>query len=160
MEELESVMYKFLNETNIKLKMGKTAGKNFRRANKCWFCVKKVELDGGEEVSDHCPLAAEYRGAAHDSCILIVKNVNLQLILFFSQFIQKRCSFNIQTLTSISLSYINCKPLPTIIEFFIPVNYGCSNFLKPFRLLDCNSDSLTSSINDVFFQKKNKEIFW
>ena len=47
----------------------------FQKSNNCWICKKFINNNNNEEkVRDHCHVAGEFRGAAHQNC-----NVNFQL---------------------------------------------------------------------------------
>jgi len=45
---------------------------NFDGASRCWICRKDV-VEGDQKVRDHCHYSGKFRGAAHNSCILLFR---------------------------------------------------------------------------------------
>ena len=58
--------------------------KRFDKETKCWICNEKI-VRGDVKVKDHCHFTGRYRGAAHNSCnLLIIENLILRLWCFIT----------------------------------------------------------------------------
>ena len=53
--------------------------KDSRNINICRFCEKNIE---SEKAKDHCHLTGKYRGPAHNTCKINVKQENSNFIPF------------------------------------------------------------------------------
>ena len=64
--------------------MSEKEEEQFQSSNACWICEKLIDKDD-EKVRDHyCHITEKFRGAAHQSCNILIFLVNLQLTNKFS----------------------------------------------------------------------------
>lgn len=142
--ELEKEFYKYLS-----INMSKNEWKSFKNATVCYLCKEKFTKDNNK-VRDHDHLSGKYRGAAHNSCNLKLRN-SFRVPVFFHNlnydvhfFIEKLCSKYEGRLTSIA------KTLESFIALYKYFN-NCKVsliFLDSYKFLSTSLDYLVSILPD------------
>ena len=83
-EMLEEDIRIITNIPEVDMIFGKEEAERFNREAKCWICEGKFNDDKNVKVRDHCHFTGRYRGAAHNSCILNIKNLLSHLWCFIT----------------------------------------------------------------------------
>ena len=81
-QHLDRKIWKFHNEANTELKLGRSAENINRSETKCWFCKENFKIDDIKD-RDHCYLTGKQRRTAHQPCDLSVKKGHSWVFLFF-----------------------------------------------------------------------------
>ena len=116
------------------------------RNNICRFCEKNIECD---KVRDHCHLTGKYRGPAHSSCKIIVKQKQSNFIPFvFHKSSNYDCHMFFKKLVNKKNDKVEFEIIPKTNEEYISVTYGCIRFIDSYRFLSNSLDSLVKTLVD------------
>ena len=77
--KLEKKMAFYFENTNKDIIMTEKDEKNYKNNNSCRFCEKEILFD---KVRDLCHLTGGYRGPAHNTCNINVKQKDSNFIPF------------------------------------------------------------------------------
>ena len=158
-------------DNNFELKMTPQNKIDFQNSDKCWLCDKKFEMCKDlncknnkcecKKVRDHDHLTGNFRGAAHKSCNLNVKQNKSNFVpVLFHNFSGYDCHliFNHLINKSIELGFEkdDIQIIPRTVENFISVQIGCLRFLDSYRFLQSSLDKLAQSVNDFPIMKSQQ----
>ena len=83
---------------------------DFNKNNICRFCDKEILSD---KVRDHCHLTGKYRGPAHNTCNINVKQKDIDFIPFaFHNFSNYDCQMSFRRLVSLKKDKVKSKIIP------------------------------------------------
>ena len=68
--KVENKMALYFKNTNKDIVMTEDDHEDYRNKNICRFCERKIQSD---KMRDHCHLTGKYRGPAHNTCNINVK---------------------------------------------------------------------------------------
>ena len=119
---------------------------DFRNNNICRFCEKNIECN---KVRDHCHLTSRYRGPAHNTCNINVKQKESNFTLFvFHNFSNCDCHMFFKKLVDKKKNKVDFEILPETNKEYISVTYGCFSFNDSYRFLSSSLDSLVKMLVD------------
>ena len=128
---------------------------DFDNNNICGFCEKNIESD---KVRDHCPLTGKYRGPAHNTCNMNVKQKDSSFIPFaFHNFSNYDCHMFFKRLVDFKKDKVKLKLIPKTNEEYISVSYGCIRFIDSYRFLLSSLDELVKNLDSDDFNILKKE---
>ena len=129
---------------------------NFENNNSCRFCEKEILSD---KVSDHCHLTGKYRGPAHNTCNINVKQQkDSNFIPFaFHNFSNYDCHMFFKRLVDLNKDKVKFEIIPKTNEEYISVKYGCIRFIDIYRFLSESLDKLVKNLNEDDFKILKKE---
>ena len=135
--------------------MTKDDEEDYRNINICRFCEKEILSD---KVRDHCHLTGKYRGLAHKTCNIDVKQKDSSFIPFaFHNFSNYDCRMFLKRLVDLKNDKVKLKIVPKFNEEFISVNCGCIRFIDSYRFLSESLDKLVQNLNEDDFKILKKE---
>ena len=106
----------------------------------CRFCEKEILSD---KVRDHCHLTGRYRGPAHNTCNINVKQEDSNFIPFaFHNFSNYDCHMLFKRLVDIKKDEVKIKYIVETNEEYNVVKYGCIRFIDSYRFLSESLDKL------------------
>ena len=153
--KLENKMAFYFKNTRKDIIMTKENEEDFKNINICRFCEKEILSD---KVCDHCHLTGKYRGPAHNTCNLNVKQKDSHFIPFaFHNFSNYDCHMFFKKLVDLKKDKVKFKILPKTNEENIAVRYGCIKFIDSYRFLSESSDKLVKNLNEDDFKILKKE---
>ena len=113
--------------------MTKEDEEDFKNNNICRFCEKEVLSD---KVLDHCHLTGKYRGPAHNTCNINVRQADSNFIPFaFHNFSNYDCHMFFKKLVDLKKDKVKFKSIPKTNEEHITVKYGCIRFIDSYHFL-------------------------
>ena len=119
---------------------------DFKNNKICRFCETNNESD---IVRDHCHLTGKYRGPAHNTCNINVKQKNSNFIPFNFQNLSNYDSHMFfKKMVDKKKDKVEFDIIPKTNEENISVTYGCLRFTDSFRLLSSSLDSLVKTLVD------------
>ena len=135
--------------------MSKENEKNFKNNNFRRFCEKEILSD---KVRDHCHLTGKYRGPAHKTCNINVKQKDSNFIPFvFHNFSKYGCHMFFKKLVDLKKDKVKFKIIPKTNEEYIAVKYGCIRFIDSYRFLSESLDKLVKNLDVDDFKILKKE---
>ena len=153
--KLEKKMAFYFKENKKDIIMTKEDIEDFENNNICRFCEKNIESD---KVRDHCHLTGKYRGPAHNTCNINVKQEDSNFIPFaFHNFSNYDCHMFFKRLIDLKEGKVKFKSIPKTNEEYITVKYGCIRFIDSYRFLSESLDKLVKNLNEDDFEILKKE---
>ena len=135
--------------------MSKENQEDFEDNNFCRFCEKEIL---SVEVRDHCHLTGNYRGPAHNTCNINVKQKDSNFIPFachnFSNYDYHMFFKRLVDLKKYKLKF---KIIPKTNEEYTAVKYGCVRFFDSYRFLSESLDKLVKKLDEDDFKILKKE---
>ena len=128
--------------------------------NICRFCEKEILSD---KVRDHCHLTGKYRGPAHNTCNINVKQKDSNFIPFaFHNFSNYDCHMFFTRLVDLKKDKVKYKIIPKTNEEYIAVKYGCIRFIDSYRFFSESLDKLVKNLvaDDFIILKKEFPDKW
>ena len=152
---LENKMAFYFKSTKKKFVMTEDDEEDFKNNNICRFCEKEILSD---KVRDHCHLTGKYRGPAHNTCNINVKQKDSNFIPFaFHNLSNYDCHMFFTRLVDFKKDKVKFKILPKTNEEYIAVKYGCIRFIDSYRFLSENLDKLVKNLDEDDFKILKKE---
>ena len=105
---------------------------DYRKNKICRFCEKEVVSD---KVRDHCHLTGKYRGPAHNTCNINVKQKKSNFIPFAFHNLS-----NYDRHMFFKKVEVKFKIIPITNEEYIAVKNGCIRFIDRYRFLSSSLD--------------------
>ena len=106
---------------------------DFKNNNICRFCEKIILSD---KVRDHYHLTGKYRGPAHNTFNINVKDKDSNFIPFvFHNFNNYDCQMFFKRLVDLKEDKVEFKIIPKTNEEYIAVKYGCIRFIDSYGFL-------------------------
>ena len=149
--KLENKMNFFFKNTKKDIVMTKEDEEDYRKNNICRFCEEEIISD---KVRDHCHLSGKYRGPAHNTCNINVKQKDSNFIPFaFHIFSNYDCHMFFKMLVDLKKEKVEFKIIPKTNEKHIAVKYGCIRFIDSYRFLSESLDKLVKKldVDDLLF---------
>ena len=127
---------------------------DFDNVNFCRFCKKKLS----DNVRDQCHLTSKYRGQAHNTCNISVKQKGSNFIPFaFHNSSDYECHMFFKMLIDLKKDRVKIKIIPKTNEEYISVMYGCISFFNSYRFLSESLDNLMKNLDVDDFKVLKKE---
>ena len=153
--KLENKMAFYFKNTKQDIIMTKENEKDFKNNNICRFCEKEILSD---KVRDHCHLTGKYRGSAHNTSNINVKQKDSNFIPFaFHNFSNYDCHMFFKKLVDLKKDKVKFKIIPKTNEEYISVKYGCIRFIDSYRFLSESLDKLVKNLDENDFKILKKE---
>ena len=153
--KLENKMTFFFENNKIDINMTKEGEEDYRSNSICRFCEKEILSD---KVRDHCQLTSKYRGPAHNTCYIDVKQKDSNFIPFaFLTFSNYDCHMFFKRLVDLKKDKVKFKSIAKTNEEFIVVNHGCVRFIDSYRFLSESLDKLVKNLDEDGFKILKKE---
>ena len=128
---------------------------DFDNNNICRFCEKELLSD---KVRDHCHLTGKYRGPAHNTCSINVKQKDSNFIPFaFHNFSKYDCHMFFKSLVDSKKDKVKFEIFPKTNEEHIVVKYGCCRFIDSYRFLTESLDRLVKILDEDDLKLLKKE---
>ena len=154
--KLENKMVFYFKNTKKDIVMAEDDEDDYRKNNNCRFCEKEIVSD---KVRGHCHLTGKYRGPAHNSCNINVKQKNSSFIPFaFHNFSNYDCHMFFKRLVDLKKDKVKFKIIPKTNEEYIVVKYGCIRFIYSYRFLSSSLDKLIQNLEEDDFKILKKKI--
>ena len=118
------------------------------------FVKKNIESD---KVRDHCHLTGKYRGPAHNTCNINVKQKDSNFIPFaFHNSSNYDCHMIFKSLVYLKKDKVKFKIIPKTVK------YGCTRFVDSYRFLSESLDKLVKKldVDDFSILKKDFPDKW
>ena len=152
--KLENKMAFFFTNTKKDIIMKHEDEEDYKNNNICRFCEKNMEFD---KVRDHCHLTGKYRGPAHNTCNINVKQKDSNFVPFaFHNFSNYDCHMLFKRLVDLKKDKVKYKITKTN-EEYIAVKYGCIRFIDSYRFLSESLDKLVKNLDEDDFKILKKE---
>ena len=158
--KLENKMAFYFKNTKEDIIMTKENEEDFKNNNICRFCEKEILSD---KVRDHCHLTGKYRGPAHNTCNINVKQKDSNFIQFaFHVFSNYDCHMFFKRLVDLKNDKVEFKIIPKTNEEYIAVKYGCIRFIDSYRFSSESLDKLVKNldVDDFVILKKEFPDKW
>ena len=153
--KLENKMAFYFKNTKKDIIMTQEDVENFENNKICRFCEKEIVSD---KVRDHCHLTGKYRGAAHNTCNINVRQADSNFIPFaFHNFSNYDCHMFFKRFVDLKKYKVKFKVIPKTNEEYITVKYGCIRFIDTYRFLSKSLDKLVKNLDDDDFKILKKE---
>ena len=153
--KLENKMAFYFKNTKKDIIMSKGNEEEFKNNNICRFCEKEILSD---KVRDHCHLTGKYRGPAHKTCNVNVKQKGSIFIPFaLHNFSNYDCHMFFKRLVDLKKDKVKFKIIPKTNEEYIAVRYGCIRFIDRYRFLSEGLDKLVKNLDEDDFKILKKE---
>ena len=153
--KLENKMAFYFKNTKKDIIMTQENEEDFKNNNICRFCEKEILSD---KVRDHCHLTGKYRGPAHNTCNINVKQKDSNFIPFaFHNFSNYDCHMFFKKLVDLKKDKVKFKIIPKTNEEYITVKYGCIRFIDSYRFLSESLDKLVKNLDEDDFKILKKE---
>ena len=144
--KLENKMAFYFKNTKKDIIMTQENEEDFKNNNNCRFCEKEILSD---KVRDHCHLTGKYRGPAHNTCNINVKQKDSNFIPFiFHNFSNYDCHMFFKKLVDKKNHKVKFDIIPKTNEEYMSVTYGCNRFIDSYRFLSSGLDSLIKTLVD------------
>ena len=145
----------YFKNTKKNIVMTEDDEEDFESNNICRFCEKEILSD---KVRDHCHLTGKYRGPAHNTCNINVKQKDSNFIPFaFHNFSNYDCHMFFKRLVDLKKDKVEFKIIPKTNEEYILVKYGCIRFIDSYRFLSESLDKLVKNLDEDDFKILKKE---
>ena len=153
--QLENKMTLYFKETKKDIIMKQEDEEDFTKNNLRRFCEKEILSD---KVRDHCHLTGKYRGPAHNTCNINVKQKDSNFIPFaFHNFSNYDCHMFFKRLVDLKKDKVKFEIIPKTNEEYISVRYGCIRFIDSYRFLSESLDKLVKNLDEDDFKIVKKE---
>ena len=154
--KLENKMAFFFRNTKKDIIITQEDKEDFDNNNICRICEKKIVSDN---VRDHCHLTGKYRGPAHNTCNINVKQKDSNFIpSAFHNFSNYDCHMFFKRLVDLKKNKVELRIIPKTNEEDISVTYGCIRFIDSYRFLSESSDKLVKNLDGDDFKILKKRI--
>ena len=152
---LENKMAFYFKNTKEDIIMTKENEEDFKINNVCRFCEKE-KLSA--KVRDPCHSTGKYRGPAHNTCNINVKQKDSVFIPFaIHNFSKYDCHMFFKRLVNLKKDKVKSEIIPKSNEEYIVVKYGCIRFFDSYRFLSESLDKLVKNLDtDDFIILKKK----
>ena len=148
--KLENKMAFFFKSTKKDIFMKQEDKEDFDNNNTCRFCEKEILSD---KVRDPCHLTGKYKGPAHNTCNINVKQKDSNFIPFaFHNYSNYDCHVFFKRLVDLKNDEVKFKIIPKTNEEYISVTYGCIRFIDSYRSLSESLDKLVKNLDEDDFQ--------
>ena len=128
---------------------------DFHKNTFCRFCEKEILSD---EVRDHFHLTGKYRGPAHNTCNINVKQKDSIFKPFaFHNFSNYDCHRFFERSVDLKKDRVKFKIIPKTNEEYIVITYGCIRFVNSYRFLSESLDKLVRNLDEHDFEILKKE---
>ena len=128
---------------------------DYRKNKFCRFCEKEIVSD---KVRDHCHLTGKYRGPAHNTSNINVKQKVSNFIPFaFQNFSNYDCHMFFKRLVELKKDKTKFKIIPKTNEEYIAVKYGCIRLIDSYRFLSQSLDKLVKNLDEDDFKILKRE---
>ena len=145
----------YFKNTKEDIIMSKENEEDFKNNNICRFCEKEILSD---KVRDHCHLTGKYRGPAHNTCNINVKQKDSNFIpIAFHNFSNYDCHMFFKRLVDLKKDKVKLKIIRKTNEEYIAVKYGCIRFIDSYRFLSESLDKLVKNLDENDFKILKKE---
>ena len=145
----------YFKNTKKDIIMTKENEEDFKNNIICRFCEKEIVSD---KVRDHCHLTGKYRGSAHNTCNMNVKQKDSNFIPFaFHKFSNYDFHMFFKKLVDLKKDKVKFKIIPKTNEEYILVKYGCIRFIDSYRFLSESLDKLVENLDEDDFKILKKE---
>ena len=152
--ELENKMA-FYFKTLRKISLCQKNEEDFKYNNICRFCEKEILSD---KVRDHCHLTGKYRGPAHKTCNINVKQKDSNFIPFaFHNFSNYDCHMFFKKLVDLKKDEVKFKIIPKTNEDYVVVKYGSIRYIDSYRFLSESLNDLVKNLHKADFKILKKE---
>ena len=152
---LENKMAFYFKETKKDIIMTQEDEEDFKNNSICRFCEKEILSD---KVRDHCHLTGKYRGPAHNTCNINVKQKDINFIPFaFHNLSNYDCHMFFKRLIDLKKDKVKFKSLPKTNEEYITVKYRSIRFIDSYRFLSESLDKLVKNLDEGDFKILKKE---
>ena len=158
--KLENKMNFYFKNTKKNIVMTEDDEEDFENNNICRFCEKEILSD---KVRDQCHLTGKYRGPAHNTCNINVKQEDSNFIPFaFHNYSRYDCHMFFKRSVDLKKDKVKIKIIPKTNEEYIAVKYGCIRFIDSYRFLSESLDKLVQilDVDDFIFLKKEFPDKW
>ena len=138
--------------------MAQEDGEDFDKNNICRFCEKNIKPD---KVRDHCHLTGNYRGPAHNTCNINVKQKDSNFIPFaLHNSSNNGCHMFFKRLVDSKQDELKIEIISKTNEEYISVTYGCVKLIDSCRFLSRSLDKLVKKLDndDFIILEKNFQI--
>ena len=153
--KLENKMAFYFKNTKKDIIMTQEDEEDFKNNNICRFCEKEILSD---KVRDHCHLTGKYRGPAHNTCNINVRQADSNFIPFaFHNFSNYDCHMFFKRLIDLRINKLKFKIIPKNNEENISVKYSFIRFIDNYRFLSDILDKLVKSLDEDDFKILKKE---
>ena len=153
--KLENKMAFYFKETKKDIIMTQEDEEDYKNNNNCRFCEKEILSN---KVRDHYHLTGKYKGPAHNTCNINVKQKDSNFIPFaFHNFSNYDCHMFFKRLVDLKKDKVKVKILPKTNEEYITVKYGCIRFIDSYRFLSESLDKLVKNLDEDDFKILKKK---
>ena len=153
--KLEKKMNFYFKNTKKEIIMTEEDEESFDINNICRFCEKKILSD---KVRGHCHLTGKYRGPAHNTCNINVKQKDSSFKPFaFHSFSKYDCHMFFKRLVDLKKDKVKFEIFPETNEEYFVVKYGCIRFIDSYRFLSESLDKLVQNLDEDDFKILKKE---
>ena len=145
----------YFKNTKKDIIMGYKDEEDFKNNNICRFCEKEISSD---KVHDHCHLTGKYRGPAHNTCNINVRQADSNFIPFaFHNFSNYDYHMFFKSLVDLKKDKVKIEIIPKTNEEYISFKYGCIRFIDSYRFLSESLGKLVKNLDDDDFKILKKE---
>ena len=153
--KLENEMVYYFKNIKKDIIMTKDDEEDYRNNNICRFCEKEILSD---KVRNHCHLTGKYRGPAHNTCNLNVKQKDSILIPFaFHNFSNYGCYMFFKRLVDLKKDKVKLRIITKTNEEYISVSYDCIRLIHSYCFLSDSLDKLVKNSDEDDFKTLKKE---
>ena len=153
--KLENKMAVYFKITKKDIIMREEDEEDFINNNICRFCEQEILSD---KVRDHCHLTGKYRGPAHSTCNVHVKQKDSNFIPFvFHNYSNYDCHMFFKRLVDLKKDKVKFKIIPKTNEEYNAVKHGCIGFIDSYRFLSESLDKLLKNLDEDDFKILKKE---
>ena len=144
----------YFNNTKKDIVLSKKDEEDYKNINICRFCEKEIF----DKVREHCHLTGKYRGPAHNTCNINVKQKDNNSIPFaFHTFSNYDCHMFFKKFVNLKNDKVEFKIIPKTNEEYIVVKYGCIRFIDSYRFLSSSLDELVQDLDEDDIKLLKKE---
>ena len=155
--KLENKMAFYFKNTKEDIFMTNENEEDFKNNNICRFCEKNFESD---KVRYHCHLTGKYRGPAHNTCNINVKQKDGNFIPFaFHNFSNYGCHMFFERLGGLKKDNVKFEIIPKTNKEYIVVKHGGIRFIDNYRFLSESLDKLVKNLDKDDFKVLKKKNF-
>ena len=151
----ENKMFFYFKNTKKDIIMTQEDKEDIGNNKICRFCEREILSD---KVRDHCHLSGKYRGPAHNTCNINVKQKDSTFLPFaFHNFSNYDCHMFFKRLVDMKKDEVKFKIIPETNKEYIAVKYGCIRFIDSYRFLPECLDKLVKNLDEDDFKILRKE---
>ena len=153
--KLENKITFYFKKTKKDIIMTEEDDKDFENNNICRFCERNIESD---KDRDHCHLTSKYKGPAHNTCNIKVKQKDSNFIPFaFHNFSNYDCHRFFKRLIDLTKDKVKFDIVPKTNDEYKSVTYGCIRFINSYKFLSESLDKLVKNLDEDDFKNLRKE---